>query len=179
MNATENEITYRPVTEQPDLSNFSCGKRTIDDHIREAWQIVAERRSIVLEILIDGYLVGFMSYKINPYPSTPIDWDDEDYVSSYDYGAEEYYYAIHLEYLALNEPFQSKKIGTAALNWFINLAKTRMPVRYITLEATPDNISWYKKNGFSETESTDVGNVFMYRDLRDVETLEEIVCQME
>jgi len=65
------------------------------------------------------------------------------------------------------------------LNWFINLAKTRIPVRYITLEATPDNISWYKKNGFSETESTDVGNVFMYRDLRDVETLEEIVCQME
>ncbi len=178
MSKIENVITYRPVTEQPDLSDFSCGKITIDDHIREALFISKLRTSTILEILVDGYSVGFISYKVEHYPPEPIDWDEEEYQNNYTIH-EQFYRAACIEYLAIDERLQQNGIGTEVLRWFLKFAERYLPVRYVLLEATPDNVGWYRKNGFIKVGTTEYDNVVMHVDLRKNTELEKIVEQME
>ena len=65
------------------------------------------------------------------------------------------------------------------MQWFIKYVQTYLPVRYITLDSTADNVSWYKRLGFSSQGSGDAGNTIMHKDLRNIEELERISEQME
>lgn len=173
------KLSCKIIREQPNLSGFSCGKDRIDEHISEAWQIVLMRRSVVYEILVDGKQVGFLSYYIKNYPDTEIDLDEEEYQCSFEKYMNRYFCSAHIEYIAVREEYQNCTIGTRAMQWFIKYVQTYLPVRYITLDSTADNVSWYKRFGFSSQGSGDAGNTIMHKDLRNIEELERISEQME
>lgn len=60
---------------------------------------------------------------------------------------------MEIKYLAIDQKFQRKKIGTAVLPIIIKSIKDYtllFPIRLITIDARDDLIEWYKSFGFVE-----------------------------
>ena len=69
----------------------------------------------------------------------------------------------------ISQKYQKHKIGTKTLEKIINETRQLtdvLPIRFITINAVPDKIEWYKKIGFQEM-GKDIDNInkYMYIDL--------------
>ena len=77
--------------------------------------------------------------------------------------------SLYINYLAIGTKYQKNKIGTKTLEKIINEARQWtdfLPIRFITLNAVPEKVDWYKKIGFKEMgKNIDAVNTYMYIDL--------------
>ncbi|MCC8122357.1 MAG: GNAT family N-acetyltransferase, partial [Oscillospiraceae bacterium] len=78
------------------------------------------------------------------------------------------YAAFIIKFLAIEKPYQHKKLGTSILPYLIKFFTARcanFPVRYITIEALPECVAWYERIGFTQTTRANSDkNILMYYD---------------
>lgn len=59
--------------------------------------------------------------------------------------------AVKLAQLGVHDPFQGQGMGSRAVGFVIQLARKvsrRIACRYLTLDAQPDLVDWYARQGF-------------------------------
>ena len=156
-------------------NGFDCGNSTINEQIRESYYSTLLQHMYAYKITMDDRVVGdymlhFQSVIISALPG-----ELADRFSDMTHGL---CYALCLKYIAIDKPYQNRRIGQRALLLIIanaqNLSKN-WPIRFLTIDALAEKVGWYTKNGFKAFGSSadDGPTIKMYLDLHnDPERLE-------
>lgn len=121
--------------------SISCGVKSIDDRIQDAYAKTLFKQALAYNILVDGRLIGNCMIKL---------------VSLYDENADYYvghqeYIALEISYLAIDTRLQGNGFGTWVLKQLILQAReiaNSLPVRFLLIDAFEDKESWYTSSGF-------------------------------
>lgn len=158
-------ITIRLIESEP--LDFDCGKQSINEMVRDAYQSTLLQFAYAYEIYCDSTIVGYymVTFKKIDLANMPDEFTDYSSVL-------ENCFSLHLRFIAINVRFQHKGLGTLIMKVFLEEANElikKVPIRIITLDATNDNVEWYKRNGFKEYDydppTKDAYVVQMYKDL--------------
>lgn len=149
---------------------ISCGVKSIDELIQEAYGMTVFKQALAYNIMVDGHLIGNCMVKL---------------VWLYDQEAEYYmrnqeYIALEISYLAIAKRVQKHGIGSRVLEILIRYAREmseKLPIRFLVLDAFEDKEEWYTKFGFKfypkQEDSRYPGTIPMRMDLIDISLAEE------
>ena len=142
------ELQYKLMTSA--VNNFDCGNSAINEYVENSYFATLLQQCYAYEIEYKSLVVGY-------YMITFRDVAFYDCISEIS------------DYLAIGTKYQKNKIGTKTLEKIINEARQWtdfLPIRFITLNAVPEKVDWYKKIGFKEMgKNIDAVNTYMYIDL--------------
>ena len=133
-----------------EVKGFKCNNPSIERQIEDSYFINLLKQAYGHQIVIDGivigyYMLGFKGISLEEINSI---MDDE-----YESNMADYYTAMHIRYLAIDERLQHKWLGTrvlqSILSEILNLSKN-YPIRIITIDALSEYYEWYKKIGFRD-----------------------------
>lgn len=147
--------------------DFDCGKESINRMVEDAYQSTLLQFATAYEVIYNNTIVGYFMMVFKKIIINDMPEEFREYES-----ALENCVAAHIRFIAINKLYQHKKLGTATLQIIeqeVNKLIKKWPVRLITLDATPDNIEWYQKYGYTcfEYAPTEVDGytVQMYKDV--------------
>ena len=145
------ELQYKLMTSA--VNNFDCGNPAINEYVENSYFATLLQQCYAYEIEYKSLVVGYYMITFRDVAFYDCISEISDYQID-DFG----------EFLpSLN------KIGTKTLEKIINEARQWtdfLPIRFITLNAVPEKVDWYKKMGFKEMgKNIDAVNTYMYIDL--------------
>lgn len=163
------QISYRLISKDIDLTEFTCKNKSIDDLLKDGYYSTLLKQGFCYEIIVRECVVGYFFYT---YALVTCNEEAEDSQCSslmdFDYPA------IHIKFIAINEKYQRKKIGTNVLKLFIDRAgelHKGFPIRFVVLDALKDLILFYNNLGFQPIDENDIQNtsstIRMFFDLLD------------
>lgn len=123
---------------------ISCGVRSIDDLIQDAYSSTLFKQALAFNIFVDNRLIGNCMVKLVSL-SLEHDEDTKYYVRYKEYTA------LEISYLAIDTRIQGHGYGKKVLQQLILLAKKvsrYLPVRFLVLDAFKEKEEWYKLSGF-------------------------------
>ena len=142
------KLQYRKVTEEVENTSFTCGVRSIDEYVRNSYFPTVVQHAYGYSIsgkgtILGYYMIMFREIELDDFPEEIADYDPEikDRKIS----------AVHIRYIAIDEKYQHKNIGTATIQTIIKeveILAEKWPIRVITIDAREDLVSWYEKLGF-------------------------------
>lgn len=133
-----------------EVIGFKCANPSIEQQIRDSYFITLLKQAYGHQIIIDGRAIGYYMLYFKGIKLEEINKImDEEYESS----MADYYMAMHIRYLAIDERLQHRGIGTRVLRGIIveilRLSKI-YPIRIITIDALSEYHEWYKTIGFKD-----------------------------
>lgn len=159
------DLTIRLIESEP--YDFDCGKVGINDMVRDAYQSTLLQFAYAYEVLYDTTIVGYYMITFKKIDLANMPDEFTEYSSNL-----ENCFSLHLRFITINKPFQQKGLGKLVMGIFLSEANElikRVPIRIVTLDATPDNVKWYTQYGFKEFDydpPTKNGYIVqMYKDL--------------
>lgn len=174
MGTLEFKRIMRDVKEQ----EFDCGVESINNMIKESYYPFITQHAYTYSIYYEKYLIGYIQILLRDIMlySLPEDIADTDPGVKNDTVT-----SVHINFLAIDQKWQGKKLGTTALKMMIQhiraLAK-ELPIRVITIDARQELEQWYESIGFKKMledfDGQEGYNVAMYIDcIINIEELEE------
>jgi len=149
------------------VSGFNCGNSSINSLVQKSYIANVAKQAETQKICINGIQAGYYSYTLSNILLCKIPDGDTHRIETSIFRNQ--FSSIHIEYLAIDEKYQRKRIGTMALPLILLNLKPKtekIPVRYITLNSLIDKVEWYRLFGFEPmTTVADIdGNIPMYLD---------------
>lgn len=158
------ELQYMRLTSEPTV--FDCGNPTINGYVEHSYAETLSQQCYAYKIVYKSCAVGYYMITLRSVALSECTSDISDFQEG-DFG--EFFPSLYINYLAVEQKFQRHKIGTKTLEKIINETRTLvdlLPIRFITINAVPDKVEWYKKIGFIEMGSDiDHVNKYMYIDV--------------
>ena len=158
------EIQYVLLTSDP--ANFDCGNPAINKYVEASYFATLCQQCYAYKIVYKSIIVGYYMITLRDVALTDCIPEISDYQIA-DFG--DHIPSLYINYLAIGTQFQKNKIGTKTLEKIINETRQLtnvLPIRFITINAVPDKVEWYKKIGFSEMgKDIDGINRYMFIDL--------------
>lgn len=159
-----------------EVTEFKCANSSIEQQIEDAYFITLLKQAYGHQIVIDGTVIGYYMLYFKGIQLEEINKImEEDYESN----MADYYMAMHIRYLAIDERLQHKGIGTRVLKGIIaeilRLSKI-YPIRIITIDALSEYYEWYKTIGFKDIPGREFdGNTYaMFMDCMSEAELEKL-----
>lgn len=133
-----------------EVTDFKCANFSIEQQIKDSYYITLLKQAYGHKIVIDETVVGYyMLY----FKGIRIEDINKIMNEEYESNMTDYYTAMHIRYLAIDERIQHKGLGVRVLKVLIsnilNLSK-RYPIRLITIDAISEYHEWYMKIGFKD-----------------------------
>ena len=158
------EFKYILLTSEAD--NFDCGNATINEYVENSYFATLSQQCYAYKIVYRAFIVGYYMITLRNVALSDCTSDISDYQAG-EFG--DFIPSLYINYLAVGKKYQKLKIGTKTLEKIINETRQLtdvLPIRFITINAVPDKIEWYKKIGFQEM-GKDIDNInkYMYIDL--------------
>lgn len=161
------KLFIKRVQSEPVLDEFNCGNGSINGQIRDGYYISLLKQAYAYEVCIGKQVIGYYRISI-----TPLIYEDESYyIESVGNG----YSAIKLDYLAIDREYQDRGNGTAVLKYITKQTEKyseSLPIRFLTLDALREKVSWYEKRGFKLYNEQDLvessETIAMYMDFCDI-----------
>lgn len=151
----------------PADKSFTCGNHSIDKKIKDSYLLSLLDRCYTYEVtatngvVLAYYQLQFKRFAIDKFPS-PID----------EYSLDNYedLYAIHIEYIAVHQSYQHRRIGSFVLKYIlatIHELHKNCPFRLVTINALEDKVSWYEEFNFKQIgrDQDDPETILMMIDL--------------
>lgn len=167
---------------EPPVRNFTCGNRSIDTSIKDSYELTLIRRCYAYSIKSENTILGYYMIALKCFSLSEINEPFDEY----SFGRFEDLYTMHIEYVAIDERYQQRGIGTAVLKKIIYDAQTiaeKCPLRMLTMDALSSKVQWYKELGFQNvlhySSGTNPETKLMYMDFStraDFQKLEEIAA---
>lgn len=158
------ELQYKLMTSA--VNNFDCGNPAINEYVENSYFATLLQQCYAYEIEYKSLVVGYYMITFRDVAFYDCISEISDYQID-DFG--EFLPSLYINYLAIGTKYQKNKIGTKTLEKIINEARQWtdfLPIRFITLNAVPEKVDWYKKIGFKEMgKNIDAVNTYMYIDL--------------
>lgn len=158
------EIRYVLLSSDP--SNFDCGNPAINKYVESSYFATLYQQCYAYKIMYKSVVVGYYMITLRDVALSDCISEISDYQMG-EFG--DYIPSLYINYLAIETKFQKNKIGTKTLEKIITETRQLtniLPIRFITINAVPDKIDWYKKIGFSEMgKDIDSVNKYMFIDL--------------
>lgn len=133
-----------------EVTGFKCANPSIEQQIKDSYFITLLKQAYGHQIVIDDITIGYYMLYFKGIQLEEINKIMEEEYSS---NMADYYMAMHIRYLAIDERLQHKGIGTRVLKGIIaeilRLSKI-YPIRIITIDALSEYYEWYKKIGFRD-----------------------------
>jgi GNAT superfamily N-acetyltransferase len=142
-----NDLKIVKLTEDSDISHFSCGNRELDLFLAETAKIAqVENTSRTHLVYLNDDLVGFFSLICDNIIQKDIEiqFQKENYVHKV-------YPAVKITRLAVRDEYQGKGIGHALLYYALGVVyalQRYAACRFVIVDAKPDAIDFYQKFGF-------------------------------
>ena len=158
------ELEYVLLTS--DAGNFDCGNPAINKYVETSYFATLSQQCYAYKIVYKSYIVGYYMITLRDVALSDCTSDVSDYQMG-EFG--DYIPSLYINYVAIGEKYQKHRIGTKTLEKIIY--ETRQltevwPIRFITINAVPDKVEWYKKIGFNEMgRDIDSVNKYMFIDL--------------
>lgn len=173
------ELDFKLITESAvDLDEFDCGVESINQYVKESYFPSLAQHAYAYTVSAKGKTLGYIQFLFRDVSLC----DFPDDIADIDSGVkDETLSAVHIRYMAIDEKYQGRKIGTAVLNIAIGkieeLAK-KWPISMITIDARIDLVSWYEKEGFKHMIKNKSGQegytqAMYYNCIRDYKRLQE------
>lgn len=148
------QLSYRVLSQDIDLQEFTCNNATIDNMLRDGYFCTLLKQGVCNEIIVHNIVVGyfFYTYTVISYDKK----DDESFGSSL---MDFHFPAIHIKFIAIHQKYQGKKIATHVLRLFIrNICATneRVPLRFIVIDALKTLQHFYSSLGFQPIDDDDI-----------------------
>ena len=147
-------------------NNIDCGNPAINEYVENSYFATLLQQCYAYEIEYKSLVVGYYMITFRDVAFYDCISEISDYQID-DFG--EFLPSLYINYLAIGTKYQKNKIGTKTLEKIINEARQWtdfLPIRFITLNAVPEKVDWYKKIGFKEMgKNIDAVNTYMYIDL--------------
>lgn len=145
------ELLFTLATEEELTKPFTCGVTSINEYVEEAYYPLISQHAYTYTISSKGHILGF--YQILVHEIALDDFPQE--ISDFDPNIKQNnkIAALHIRFLAIDEKYQHKGIGTVSLRNIIrqtNELVKRIPISVITIDARSDLVSWYEKEGFKK-----------------------------
>lgn len=132
------------LSEEDDVSNFSCGLNDMDDFLINDALIQQENNlNVTYLVICDGEIIGFFSLLADRIDIKDM---DEEYDIAYETSS-----AVKIGRLAIDQKYSSKGIGTAVLDnicYNIKSISEKIGIRFITIDAYCGVREFYYKNEF-------------------------------
>lgn len=133
-----------------EVTGFKCANPSIEQQIRDSYFITLLKQAYGHQIMIDDKVIGYyMLY----FKEIQLDEINKIMDEEYESNMADYYMAMHIRYLAIDERLQHNGIGTRVLQGIIaeilKLSKI-YPIRIITIDALSEYHEWYKTIGFKD-----------------------------
>ena len=158
------ELSYVLLNSKAD--KFDCGNVTINEYIEWSYFVTLSQQCYAYKILYKSLIVGYYMITLRDVALTDCPGDESDY-SVGEFG--DHVPSLYINYIAIDKRFQKKGIGTKTLEKIIIETRQlvdRLPIRFITINAVPEKVDWYKKIGFKEMGSNIDGvNRYMFIDI--------------
>lgn len=161
--------------EGPVEADFSCANHSIDEMIKNSFYLDKLRRCYTFKIAHKSKVVGYYMIGLKRFSLSEL----EPPLDDYSIGRYDDIYAVHIQYIAINEKYQHKGIGTRTLRFImedVHAMSSYFPIRMLTLNALNELVEWYQSLGF-KTIDVDVQNsetILMYRDFLSDDELKEL-----
>lgn len=161
-----------------EVTAFKCNNASIEQQVRDSYFITLLKQAYGHQIIIDGNVVGY--YMIY-FKGIKLDEVNKIMDEEYESNMADYYMAMHIRYLAIDERVQHQGIGTYVLKVLIaeilSLSK-KYPIRIITIDALREYYEWYQHIGFKDIPGRESDGVItpMFLDCmakEDVDRLEQ------
>ena len=161
-------------TEREATDRFTCGNSTIDRMVKNSHYPTALQHAYAYEVSYRGLVLGYYMLKFLQHSIEDDAWPTS--ISEYSSDTIKDFSTVYIQYIAVDKNMQGQQIGTQILRFIIkeiNKLSKLWPVRMVSLNALPDKVEWYQKNGFALYEGvsplTELGgdNRYMYLDLID------------
>ena len=134
------------------LSNFDCGDKDINDFIKNDALAYQEKKLATTTIFIDaGDIIGFFSAAAD---SLKLILPEKEEHKVKNKPLKEFP-AIKIARLGRNKKYRGQKVGTNILKWAIGYilnCSQMIAIRFVTVDAYPDKVSWYEDYGFKKNE---------------------------
>lgn len=151
------KLRFERVTRDVENCPFDCGIQSINEYVKNSYYPTIVQHAYAYSIMSGNKVLGyyqilFREIELRDFPEK---------ISDYDPGVKaEKISAVHIRYIAIDQQYQKKKIGTSTLQTIIkevNELADVLPIRVITIDARNDLVEWYKKEGFVEMKQNTVG----------------------
>lgn len=161
-------LQFRKVTRNVEDIHFECGKESINEYVRNSYFPMIIQHAYAYSIMKDDIILGYYQILFKEIELTDFPDDISEYSDSIKDGKIS---TLHIRFIAIDEMYQKKRLGTATLKTIIKdvLELTKQwPIRVISIDATPDHYEWYKKMGFVDMKKNTLGqdgvSIAMYFD---------------
>lgn len=133
-----------------EVKGFKCANLSIEKQIEDSYFITLLKQAYGHQIIIGDKVIGYYMLHFKGIKLETINAImDEEYSSN----MLDYYMALHIRYLAIDERLQHKGIGTRVLKAIISEVldiSKKYPIRIITLDALKEYHKWYYDIGFRD-----------------------------
>ena len=143
------ELEFKLLREDVTDGAFNCGVTSINQYVVNSFMATLLQHGYAYQITYKNVTLGYYMIMFNHIKLE----DCPEVISDYTSGLSDFLYSVEIKYLAIDQKFQRKKIGTAVLPIIIKSIKDYtllFPIRLITIDARDDLIEWYKSFGFVE-----------------------------
>lgn len=150
-------LQFKRVTQSVELIPFDCGIASINNYVKSSYYPTIVQHAYAYSVMygdkiLGYYMVHFRDIEIDGFPEEISDYNPgvkDDKVS-----------AVHIKFIAIDEKYQGKKIGTSVLKIIIKNVEelaNSWPIRIITIDARSDLVEWYKRQGFEQMKKNTPG----------------------
>lgn len=134
---------------------FDCGNASINLQIQQSYFPTLLQHAYAFQVSLSDQIVGYYMIKFKTINLENAPEEVGEYSSSLINDCS----ALHISYIAVDERYQKKEIGTNILKVIVlqalNLCK-KFPITIITLNALKDKYQWYRNNGFVAFDESDL-----------------------
>ena len=151
-------LTFKSVTKEVEYLEFDCGIQSINEYVKNSYYPHIAQQAYAYRILGNDCLLGF--YQIL-FKEIELDHFPEEISDYYDSEVnDEKISSIHIRYIAIDKKYQRNSVGTGTLRAIIKYVEefsNSWPIRLITIDARPELVGWYEKEGFRKMTENTVG----------------------
>lgn len=150
-------LQFKKVTQDIETQPFDCGVESINEYVKNSYYPTIVQHAYAYSIMSHDKVLGY--YQIMFREIELQDFPDD--IADYDAGVKDgRISAVHIRYIAISEQYQKNKIGTSTLRAVIKNVidlSDIWPIRVITIDARPDLVEWYQKEGFVKMQNNTIG----------------------
>ena len=160
-----------------EVTGFKCANPSIELEIKDSYFITLLKQAYGHKIMIDDIVIGYYMLYFKGIKLAEI---NEIMGEEFESNMSDYYMAMHIRYLAIDERLQHQGIGTRVLKGIIaeilRLSKV-YPIRIITIDALSEYYEWYKSIGFKDIPGRNLDGITypMFMDCMSKTELEKLL----
>ena len=152
MPITLDDLEVFCIEKDHDTKSFDCGDDDLNDFVRSDCHQYREQwlsHTLLAKLRTDGRIVGFITLLSD---SIVLETSEKKYL--FDFHKKVYHFpALKIGRLGVQKDIQRQGVGEALLTYTVGVATRmnnglRVGCRFITVDAYPESVPWYQKNGF-------------------------------